>query len=370
MPEIIIRQVVARGIGNARREDKVLDMLFRNTPTSIVESLKDAFREVTVDITLNYPREDIQLPCVAILLRGEDETESVLGDLLGEGYGPGTINGLAAPGSSGRGSADSRIRPEFFYTPDENSVVQEHYSTDPTGTIIGEPRKMFVDDGQTLHRREGVGDEASYLIHILASRPEMVIFLYVLIKYILRRDRMILERNGVLNMTLSGTDFAPQPTYLPIYTYSRALSCRFLYWFDWFRVEGETGSLSLEEARAKGLDIEYESLVHGNPESVVEVDVLSQLPIIQSTTPSSILNGVQAELIIEGLNIQNVASIRFPQLEYDVDAGTGIEILSVQYIDGNKLRATVLPHSTGTTNVVVINPDFLSTTLDNGLTVT
>lgn len=198
---------------------------------------------MVVDVLFNYPREDSHFPCIALVLKGEDETEAVLGDLLGEGYGPGTIDGLAAAGTEARGSADSRIREEFFYTEGDSDPIDPSQLEDPAQTIIGSPRKMFVDDGFTGYRREGVGYSASYMLHIFATKPEIVIFLYALTKFIVQRNRMTLERNGIMNISMSGTDFQPQPTHLPEYVYSRAISMNFLYWFDYVLTEGKAGSL-------------------------------------------------------------------------------------------------------------------------------
>ncbi len=368
LPEIILRSVLIQGIKDARRDDETLDILFRNTSREIVDSLKAAFKEMKVKVVLNYPRQDIQLPCIAILLRGEDESEPLLGDLIGEGYSPGTIDGLAQAGTDARGTSGSKIRPEHFFTADETADVSDSPLSNPTSTIIGEPRRLFVDDGETLYKREGVGDEASYLVHILASKPEITIFLYCLCKYIFRKNRMTLERNGLVQFTLSGTDFAPQPTHLPTYTYSRALSCRFLYWFDWFLIEGKDGSLGYGEGIAKGMDITLYSQEGEDPFTVTEVDVLSQLPVIETVTPNSVSVSVQATLIFSGTNFHNVGTVQFPQLPIG-PGPTGIEIISVEYIHDNDLRVIILPHSTGTTDVTVVQPDLLSTTLTDGLTV-
>jgi len=370
LPEIVLQTVLVQGIKDARRDDETLDMLFRTSSQRVVENLKDAFKEVKVNVTLNYPRENVQLPCIAILLRGEDETEAVLGDLLGEGYGPGTIDPSAMAGTDARGLADSRIREEYFYTPEETAVVSPSHISQPTQTIIGEPRRMLVNDGETLYKRQGVGDQASYMLHILAGKPEMAIFLYALTKYILRKNRMTLERNGLLEFTISGTDFAPQPTFLPTYTYSRALSCRFLHWFDWYLTQGKDGSLGYgDEDVATGFDITLDSLQHGDDSVDIPVTMMDQLPVISTVEPSSISQSVETTLILSGDNFQNVGSVRFPNMEYDAAGPTGIQILSTEYIHGNDLRVVVIGHSTGTTDVVVINPDLLSTTLTNGLTV-
>ena len=351
LPEIILQKVIVEGIKSARENDFTLDMLLRNLPPKSVQELKKIIRQTPIDITFNYPREDVQLPSISILLKGEDESEAFLGDLIGSGYGPGIINPTAPAESEARGSADSRIRPEFFYTP-----------TADTSPIIGEPRKMLVDTGEHKERR-GVGFDVSYVIQIMTTHQEFTLFLYILIKFILILNRMTLERNGIINMVLSGTDFVPQRAQYPDIVYSRGLSCRFLNYFDFFLPYIPGDDL---DGVAKAFDIDL--CWTGEDSIEYNIDVLPQSPVLQKITPTSTSVGVEFILIAEGLNIQNGAALRFNQLPF-ASGPVGLEILETDYIDGNRLRVKIFPHTFGVTDVTVVNPDSLESTLTTVLTI-
>jgi len=83
LPEIIIREVLVEGIRELRSDPDKVRQLFRNSPQDLVDSFYGLLSNTTIDITLGYPREDSQFPCIAVILRGEQESDFFVGDILG-----------------------------------------------------------------------------------------------------------------------------------------------------------------------------------------------------------------------------------------------------------------------------------------------
>jgi len=358
LPEVILQNLLVRGIQAAREDEYTLDILLRNMDQPAVASLKKVLKNTPIDITFNYPREDSQFPCIAILLKGENEEEPLIGDFIGWGYGPATIDGTQPVGSVARGSVGSSIREEFFFDKTGSATPDTSPITEPTQTIVGEARKLLNDDA-VPKMREGTGFSVTYLLQVMTTHQEFTLFLYILIKFILIRNRLMLERNGLIGLTMAGTDFVPQPAFFPDFVFSRGLSIRFTNYFDYFipNVEGLASCFGITLGVIDGDGIE------------TPISVLSQPPSFTGLTPSSASLGVQTIIIATGTNIQREALLRFDDMPYSVTGPTGIEVLSTEYIDGNKLRVTIIPHSTGTTDVTLVNPDLCESTLENGLTV-
>jgi hypothetical protein len=68
----------------------------------------------------------------------------------------------------------------------------------------------------------------------LVSGPnqEITLFLYAIVKAIMFVNAQYLQKNGFINLKMSGTDFVSKPEYLPDLAYSRALIMEFEHSFD------------------------------------------------------------------------------------------------------------------------------------------
>ena len=86
IPEIIIQRALVNGIRKIRSAPWRSDQLFKSVPQSYAREFFNLVKNTPIDVTMNYPREDSQFPCVCILLRAEEETDILLGDFLSGGY--------------------------------------------------------------------------------------------------------------------------------------------------------------------------------------------------------------------------------------------------------------------------------------------
>lgn len=83
LPEIVFRSVIVRGIRTLRNDPKLLDQLFRNLDQASLQDLRDFVLNSKFYIDVNYPRTDLILPAIIILLRSENESQAYLADTMG-----------------------------------------------------------------------------------------------------------------------------------------------------------------------------------------------------------------------------------------------------------------------------------------------
>jgi len=216
LPEIIIQKVLVEGIRELRSDQDKVRQLFRNSPQTLVDSFYGLLSDTTIDITLSYPREDSQFPCIAIILRGEQESDFLVGDILGAGY----------DNNSGLNTIDG-----FFFTEDESSDQESVGPLDEA--TIGQPARMFDLATPVYLEQRGSGFRTSYLLQVMTDNQEFTIFLYAVLKNILLSNLMVLERNGLLDVSLTGTDFLPQPSQQPNFIFMRGVTITFLNFCDY-----------------------------------------------------------------------------------------------------------------------------------------
>jgi hypothetical protein len=80
IPELILQQMLVKGIRAFREDERLLRMLFRNFTLEETEAIQKFLRDDSIDISLNYPDADVKLPCVVILMKSESEDQAFLRD--------------------------------------------------------------------------------------------------------------------------------------------------------------------------------------------------------------------------------------------------------------------------------------------------
>jgi hypothetical protein len=124
-------------------------------------------------------------------------------------------------------------------------AVTENWTTIPDTTsvarvvsksyeVTGEMPKIFKSTD--VLRRRGAHYQANYQILVITEQQEKTIFVYNVVKAILFANQDFLIRQGFMNLSMSGTDFAPRSEYYPTTAYQRALNLTFEYAFDVFDV--------------------------------------------------------------------------------------------------------------------------------------
>ena len=232
--------------GNPNHIDKILRM----SPSKLF-SLKTFIEgkqpnTKPIRVIRGYPREPTQLPCIAILLSSEEETQDSLGD-----HGEGSITSVNST------TIEARIidRPNSGYDMPHiklPNVPIEHVSEIVDNALgmkladedyeLVNPQKGIVaiydtdlDDGDAVtvsftHATDGEEEletmyDLTYRIEVWTSNGDLTVQLYHLLKWTLmsKRDELV-SINNLFKQKLSGADFEPVPAYFPEFVYRRALS--------------------------------------------------------------------------------------------------------------------------------------------------
>lgn len=301
IPEIILQHVIAGGINDMRRDPDRISQLFRNLPASQTEGIREFIRNNSIDIAIGYPRQDLKLPAIIIILKSENEQFAVLNDLLGGGssiyeppeemvwddenppiLGTGSVsssNGVRRP-TYKNVSVVSAARTEIIVSPktfvpgdlvnseiritsgagkgqfriisdnmDFSVAVSEPFNVIPDSTskfdirpqpyeVIGDPPRIFKQSDRTM-ARYGSGYRCLFQINIVTDHQELTVFLYTIIKAILTINRVRLEGLGLVTMKMSGSDLNFESEFLPTFSYSRYLTLDFVYFFEVFMNIGD-----------------------------------------------------------------------------------------------------------------------------------
>jgi hypothetical protein len=90
---------------------------------------------------------------------------------------------------------------------------------------VGEPSRVYASDGSYL--RKGANFAANYNLHVMAGQQDQVIYLYSAVKALLLSQRAFLESQGVINLRVGGSDFAPRTEFLPDEVFQRMMTLQF-----------------------------------------------------------------------------------------------------------------------------------------------
>lgn len=133
---------------------------------------------------------------------------------------------------------------------DDTSVVDIRKPDDPE-LAVGEPSRVYAFDGSFLSK--GVYYDANYNLHVLTAKQDQVIFLYAVVKALLLSQREFLESQGLINLQIGGSDFAPRSEFLPDEVFQRVMTIKFVSPFT-FLQEQETFSQIQVNLRPDGSD--------------------------------------------------------------------------------------------------------------------
>lgn len=300
IPEYILQTTIVRGIKRMRNDSSLIDQLFRNLDQKNINQIRLFLKQHAIDLAINYPRSTLKVPAIVLLLKAEKERHAFLGDFLGiedpdefsydggvDGefltgaasiapissnpkviFGPftaftGTENTLRITTNewiaqqflqqptivrivSGNGvgqirtiTANSKnvlmVDPPWTNIPDETSVFQ---ITIQPPEVLGEPSSLYNrrDPSFSMERRGGIYD-LTYQIQVIGPNPELTIYLSIILKSIFTQFRLFMEGQGIIDLRMSATDFAPRPEYQPDLTYMRAINMDFAFPFDIFEAQ-------------------------------------------------------------------------------------------------------------------------------------
>jgi hypothetical protein len=298
LPEIIIQKALAEGFRSIKQDSRLIDVLYKNVPQKTLEQIRTYLMNVQVDCCFNYPRKDLQVPAIVILLKAESEAEQFLGDYMGDdvdqdmiydtadGHG-GSVSDLdglqaavlqeiATEGSSAsevfidvdsleeylevfpelvqgghyqlyvtKGTGAGQVRDIASFTANSIDITEDFavlldsssfVDIRKTGEVLteGEPSRVFATNN--FYERRGVHYKVQYQLQIIAGHQDEVIYLYSIVKALLLSQRPFLEGQGLMVFELAGSDLAPKSEYLPSDVFMRVLNMSFTYPFSYINV--------------------------------------------------------------------------------------------------------------------------------------
>ena len=218
-----------------------------------INKLEKFLATTPVKIIKGYPREPSQLPCICILLSGEEETQEALGNVDEYFQERGTIeshrvveNEPAVLKATASGSLFAEVLEPII------AIIGVSFK-DKHGNLVALPEGEFfvnpsfpyqvelctpelLDVGDTVYltyKYASINDEAftrylfesNYRIEAWANNGDLVVDLYHLAKWALLSGRDYLASEKLLfQQKVTGADFQPAPNFFPEFVYRRALS--------------------------------------------------------------------------------------------------------------------------------------------------
>jgi len=181
MIERLIYTALKDGISDLEANPDRLERIFGTyygLSSEEVEKIKQYFVANPPNVIHNYARENSEFPLYAIILQGEDESTKVLAD-----YG-GMVDFDEAMAIDDRSAAGANLFSSIF--------------------------------------------TYSYDIITYAKLPDVALYYYYLAKYFMIRERPFFVENDLFDLTLGGSDLAPDPRYMPAFLFARTLrfSCQ------------------------------------------------------------------------------------------------------------------------------------------------
>lgn len=202
IPEFVFRQLIDYALTQIREnidlpDNNLIDELFAHHDADIRKLIKDFVRQTKkISCVVNYPHASIGLPFVAIITGSEPEADqySFMGDVMGE-------------------------------------------------SVIGGQRRQ----------QYGVGLKPTLSVYIAALDPNIAMFLYQIVRYVLFANKQQLTRYyDIHNLVLNGGDLQHDEKFYPTFCFMKMITAQFITVFD-YNVKPDTEAkilLNLRVARA------------------------------------------------------------------------------------------------------------------------
>lgn len=232
----ILHAGIARYAGDAELVSKVL-----NIDTPRATRFANVLKTNPPNIRRGYPRHPTEIPCMCIMLAGEEESQSGLGDHNDEP----PISIL---------SNDEEIVPLKFEDSiptltlskvplaNVDRIVDIETGTDITDFMVSDYARgkiqIFNIDGlwedkvlsvefshmNTISTSIESKYELNYRVEVWTNNGDFTVELYHMAKAMLLQGRRHLINSGLVKQKLSGTDFQPAPSFFPEFVYRRGVS--------------------------------------------------------------------------------------------------------------------------------------------------
>jgi hypothetical protein len=214
-PEHAFRKLIIYALQQLREhiddtKNNVIDELFRMAGVKVIAEFKSWLRDSkNIFVDVNWPAEDLNLPCIGIFNQGEreDVASDVLGDVLGH-------------------------------------------------------VEYALDGGVVSRETNLVAMQVTTHIYIGTSQPNLTLYLYNLVRFILLKNKsQLTEWYDIHNLTMNGQAVEYDERLMPTLGYYRLLQLQYLTYFDYNLSEEATQvlcvNLQVDTDRADPVIVPY-----------------------------------------------------------------------------------------------------------------
>lgn len=215
--DLFVKNKIKKVLNYLSNNIELIDKFFLYADEKTNQDVKKFLREYKINVTSSYPREELYLPSIIVLVENEQEVPYGIGSGIDENY-----IGL------GENYLD--------WPKDEKHPIQENIQM------------------HTSIRCEVWSDNA-----VITS------FLYAITKYCLLATRKEFEEENIILSSLSGGDLEPIPDYINFFVYRRALNLECEYTSSYYRFgefAGEMDSQFNLGASVDDIDIGAKGIVY------------------------------------------------------------------------------------------------------------
>jgi len=343
IPELIIARTIKEELNNyARTPSRLRPMLRSLTQASAEVFIQDFLRgNIYTKVVTSFPRDEASLPYLVVSLASDNEDHPTLGTLLGRGVSP----------------AELRVADDFGYTPGQADAVEPlGGGTDLYGEI---PRHLNLNS-TTVRSNLGAGYTKNINISIFMDNPESTVIMYYIIKSIIFKNRMKLEKNGVTNIIMSGGDLIQERQMEPNFIYLRVLSLQVLVWETY--ITDETDEFDSQE-KITTVTMLLDPNEDAYPSGHTYTSTLAR-SVIDSVTPTTIARGETKTFTVVARNFPSVYELSVDNIYYTGNFTNGITINSSENVfNGTNSVVDLLPAIQSSTDELFIASDTVPTSV-------
>lgn len=200
-----------------------------------LQSLQTVLSTTPVKIIRGYPRVPTVLPCIAIMLSGDEETEIGLGDVSDDEDI--TVNSATdiltevhkdtngqylqltnRPVAEVTSYLDSQGLPiEYSYTNFQLGKIYVSNIPSFPVTVIYDYNSLCTENIEALF-------DSNYRLEVWTMNGDLTVQLYHLLRYIMLKNRPQFLSLGLMIQRMGGSDFKPVTSFFPDFVYTRVLT--------------------------------------------------------------------------------------------------------------------------------------------------
>ena len=215
--DLFVKNKIKKVINYLSNNVELIDKFFLYADEKTNQDVKKFLKEYKIHVKSSYPREELYLPSIIVLVENEQEVPYGIGSGIDENY-----IGLG-----------------------------ENYLDWP------KDKKHPIQENIQMH--------TSIRCEIWSDNAVITSFLYAITKYCLLATRKEFEEENIILSSLSGGDLEPIPDYINFFVYRRALNLECEYISSYYRLgefAGEMDSQFNLGASVDDIDIKAKGIVY------------------------------------------------------------------------------------------------------------